>query len=205
MRQPVPWITQYASPSLIAAITYEGHPLAEDPCWRDSGAPDRETYAAWCARWCGMACLRMALLARDGAAPSLYELATGCAEYGGYTEEPGGPRGLIYRPFAEYVREKHRLRADVITELDTARLTAELDAGRLVIASVHPDIRRPHTGPPKTDPPRTGGHLVLVIGHSNGLVTFHNPSGHIPEAVVATLPMPVFDRFAAHRGIALHI
>jgi len=66
MWHPVPWITQYASPSLIAAITYGGQPRAEDPRWRESGAPDRETYAAWCARWCGMACLRMALLARDG-------------------------------------------------------------------------------------------------------------------------------------------
>jgi hypothetical protein len=37
----------------------------------------------------------------------------------------------------------------------------------------------------------------------NGEVTFHNPSGHTPEAVVATLPMAVFDRFAARRGIAL--
>jgi hypothetical protein len=47
--------------------------------------------------------------------------------------------------------------------------------------------------------------LVLVTGHANGLVTFHNSSGHIPEAAVATLPVPVFDRFAAHRGIALHL
>ena len=88
----------------------------------------------------------------------------------------------------------------MITELDTARLMAELDAGRLVIASVHPEIRRP-----RNDPPGTGGHLVLITGHTNGLVTFHNPSGHVPEAAVATLPMPVFDRFAAHRGIALHL
>ena len=141
----------------------------------------------------------MALLARDGAAPTLYELATGCMEHGAYTDEAGCPQGLIYRPFAEYARDKHGLRADVITELDPARLLAELDAERLVIASVHPEIRRPHN-----DPPGTGGHLVLVTGHANGLVTFHNPSGHIPEATVATLPVPVFDRFAAHRGIALH-
>jgi hypothetical protein len=46
---------------------------------------------------------------------------------------------------------------------------------------------------------------VLVTGYAKDLVTFHNPSGHIPEAAVATLPMPVFDRFAAHRGIALHL
>jgi hypothetical protein len=198
MRYPVPALTQYASPSLIAAMTYGGHPRGDDPRWRDSGAPDQATYAAWCARWCGMACFRMALLARDGTAPSLYELAMGCVKYGAYTDEPGRPRGLIYRPFAEYARDEHGLRADVITDLDTGRLTAELDEGRLVIASVHPEIRRP-----ATEPPGTGGHLVLVTGHAAGLVTFHNPSGHTPEAVVATLPLPVFDRFAAHRGIAL--
>lgn len=200
MRHPVPVITQYASPSLIAAMTYDGHPRARDPRWRESGAPDLATYAAWCSRWCGMACLRMALLARDAVAPTLYELAMGCAEYGAYTDEPGRPRGLIYRPFAEYARDRHGLRADVITELDPARLLAELDEGKLVIASVHPEIRRP-----ENDPPGTGGHLVLVTGHANGQVTFHNPSGHTPEAVAATLPMPVFDRFAARRGIALEL
>jgi hypothetical protein len=200
MRHSVPRITQYASPSLIAAITYEGHPRAEDPRWRESGAPDQETYAAWCSRWCGMASFRMALLARDGVAPSLYELAMGCQEYGAYVDEPGRPRGLIYRPFAEYARDKHALQADVITELDPARLTAELEAGRLIIASVHAEIRRP-----QNDPPGTGGHLVLVTGHADGEVTFHNPSGHTPETVVATLPLPVFDRFAARRGISLHL
>jgi hypothetical protein len=200
MRHPVPWITQYASPSLIAAIISGEHPRTEDPRWGESGAPDREAYAAWCGRWCGMACFRMALLARDGTAPTLYELATGCTDYGAYTDEPGHPRGLIYRPFAQYAQDRHGLRADVITDLAPARLMAELDAGRLVIASVHAHIRHPDS-----DPPGTGGHLVLVTGHANGLVTFHNPSGHTPEAVVATLPMPVFDRFAAHRGMALHL
>jgi hypothetical protein len=140
----------------------------------------------------------MALLARDGVAPTLYELAVGCREYGGYSDEPGRPEGLIYQPFADYVRDKHRLPADVITDLDSGRLLAELDAGRLAIASVHPEIRRP-----RSDPPGTGGHLVLVTGHADGLVTFHNPSGHTADTVVATLPAPVFDRFAAGRGIAL--
>lgn len=201
MRHSVPSITQYASPSLIEGLTYGGRSRAEDPRWPESGAPDLATYAAWCARWCGMACFRMALLARDGAAPTLYELASGCMRYGAYTDEPGRPQGLIYRPFADYARDEHELQADVITELDPSRLIAELDAGRLVIASVHPEIRRPQNDPPRT----AGGHLVLVTGHDNGQVTFHNPSGHTPAAVVATLPMPVFDRFAAHRGIALHL
>jgi hypothetical protein len=60
-RYPMPWITQYATPSLIAAIAYRGHPPADDPAWRQSGAPDQETYGRWCTRLCGMACLRMAL------------------------------------------------------------------------------------------------------------------------------------------------
>jgi hypothetical protein len=200
MRNTVPALTQYASASLIEAITYGGHPRADDPRWRESGAPDQESYGAWCARWCGMASFRMALLARDGVAPSLYELAIGSQEYGAYVDGPGRPRGLIYRPFAEYARDKHGLQAEVITDLDPARLMAELDAGRLVIASVHPEIRRP-----QNDPPGTGGHLVLVTGHADGAVTFHNPSGHTPQTVVAILSMPVFDRFAAHRGISLHL
>jgi hypothetical protein len=128
MRHPVPWITQYASPSLIAAITSGRHPRADDPRWRESGAPDSEAYAAWCGRWCGMACFRMALLARDGTAPTQYELATGCMEYGAYTNEPGRPRGLIYWPFAEYALDKQGLQADVITDLAPTRLLAELDA-----------------------------------------------------------------------------
>jgi hypothetical protein len=147
-----------------------------------------------------MACLAMALAARDGVAPTLYELAAGCLEYGGYTDEPGRPQGLIYQPFAGYARDKHGLHAEVITDLDPGRLLAELDEGRLIIASVHPEIRRP-----RTDPPGRGGHLVLVTGHVEDLLTFHNPSGHTTEAVVATLPVPVFDRFAAGRGIALHL
>jgi hypothetical protein len=200
VRHPVPWITQYASPLLIEAIAYQGHPRGEDPRWRESGAPDQETYAAWCSRWCGMACFRMALLARDGVAPTLYELAVGCAEYGAYTDNPDGPRGLIYRPFADYARDKHAMEAEVITELDPARLAAELDAGRLVIASVSSQIRLPDS-----HPTRAGGHLVLVTGHADGVVAFHDPAGHTPEAGVAALPMPVFDRFAAHRGVALEV
>lgn len=116
----IPWITQYASPELIGAIAFEGHPKTDDPRWAESGAPDLEAYGFWCSRWCGMACLRMALIARDGDAPTLYE-------------------------------------------------------------------------------------LVAVTGLGGGAVTFHNPSGHTPESGIATLPIDIFDRFAAHRGVASHI
>ena len=68
--------------------------------------------------------------------------------YGAYVDGPDRPRGLIYRPFAEYARDKHAMEAEVITELDPARLTAELDAGRLVIASVSSQIRLPRQSRP---------------------------------------------------------
>jgi hypothetical protein len=201
VRHPIPWITQYATPSLIAAIAYQGHPPADDPRWRESGAPDLEAYGRWCTRLCGMACLQMALIARDGHAPSLFALLDGCLDYGGYVEEPGGRvTGLLYRQFADFTTERCQLHADVITDLDPARITCELDQGRLVMASVHKEIRRP-----EHNPPATGGHLVLITGHANEQVTFHNPSGHTPQAGVATLPMSTFDRFAARRGIALHL
>ena len=46
---------------------------------------------------------------------------------------------------------------------------------------------------------------MLVTGHANGVVAFHDPAGHTPEAGVAALPTTVFDRFAAHRGVALTV
>jgi hypothetical protein len=198
---PVPWITQYATPGLIEAIAYHGHPPVDDPNWRDSGAATQQAYGRWCTRLCGMACLRMALTARDGQAPTLFTLLEGCLDCGGYVEEPDGHvTGLLYHPFSDFTRDRYQIHADVITKLDPARITQELDQGRLVIASVHKEIRRP-----ERQPPATGGHLVLVTGHHDGQITFHNPSGHTPQAGIATLPMAVFDRFAAHRGLALHL
>ena len=148
-----------------------------------------------------MACLRMALFARDGHAPSLFTLLDGCLEYRGYVEEPGGGiRGLLYRQFSNFTRDRYQLQSDVMTSLDRGRMRRELSQGRLVIASVHKEIRRP-----EREPPGTGGHLVLVTGYQDNQVTFHNPSGHTRETGMATLPATTFDRFAARRGIALHI
>ncbi|MGC0420992.1 C39 family peptidase [Embleya sp. AB8] len=200
-RHAIPPITQFASPELINAIVYEGHPPGEDDNWPTSGAADRATYAYWAPRVCGMACLRMALYARDGHAPTLHELLAGCLAHGGYVRnEDGSVDGLIYRPFTAYVAAEHALPAEVVTELGPGRLVAELDLGRLVIASVHCEIRRP-----ERPAPGRGGHLVLVTGHRDGMVEFRNPSGHRPEAVDATLPLDVFDTFAAHRGVVLHV
>ncbi|MEE2040156.1 C39 family peptidase [Nocardiopsis sp. CT-R113] len=199
LHEPVTPVTQYATPELINAIAYEGHDPGADPAWAVSGAVSREEYARWCRHACGMACLRMVLTHRDGDAPPLLELLHGVRKAGGYVEQADGSvKGLIYAPFVEYVRDTHRLDAHVRTGMDTAALTQELDAGRMVIASVHKEIRRP-----ERPAPGRGGHLVLVIGHHDGMVHFRNPSGHRPDTVTAHLPAERFAEFFAGRGIVV--
>lgn len=201
MVRQVPALTQYASEDLIAGILYGGRDRTDDPRWRESGAPNLAAYEHWTVRWCGMACLRMALLARDGTAPSLYELTLQAKAFGAYTDEPGRPEGLLYHPFVDFVEQRHSLHAEVVTDLTSSRLCRAVQEGRLVIASVHPEVRRAD----RPAPAKRGGHLVLVTAVDGGSVTFHDPSGHHAQAVVATLPMSVFDRFATGRGIVLYL
>jgi len=196
-----PSFTQYATPDLIEAIAYHGHPPGDDPNWRSSGAPDQKSYAFWCTRLCGMACLKMALTARDGNAPSLFDLLSGCRSYGGYVERSDGTvEGLYYEPFVRFVEAQHGLRAEIVISLTDERLERELDMGNLVMASVHKEIRNP--GSPA---PGRGGHLVLVTGYCDDHFHFRNPSGHVPSAVTASLLRSRFDDYAAHRGISLHV
>ncbi|KJY34737.1 C39 family peptidase [Streptomyces katrae] len=197
---PFPTVTQYASPDLISAIVYDGHDQGADPRWAESGAPDADTYRTWCGHMCGIACLRMALLARDGDAPSLFELLDGARTYGAYTEDPdtGAIRGLIYAPFARYVQAVHRLHAQVHPTLPVPDLLALLDSGRLVMASVHREIRRP-----ENPAPGKGGHLVLVTGRRGDTVHFRNPSGHTDRTRTASLPVAAFAEFFAGRGVSL--
>lgn len=67
---------------------------------------------------------------------------------------------------------------------------------RFFIASVNSSIRCPEPMPPSK-----GGHLVLVTADT---IRFHNPSGH-DAASQADVPLPlaIFDRFFANRGIAI--
>ncbi|MEU2312115.1 C39 family peptidase [Streptomyces albidoflavus] len=201
LHSPVPVITQYASADLIGAIVYEGHDPAADPAWATTGAPDRAAYGHWCGHMCGIACLRMALLHRDGTAPSLFRLLDGARRHGAYVrQDDGSVKGLIYAPFARYAAAAHGLGAEVAPELPTRRLVELLDEGRMVMASVSKEIRRP-----EADPPNRGGHLVLAVGYHAGRIHFRNPSGHTPEARRAVLPVERFGAFFAGRGVALDL
>ncbi|MFF3714037.1 hypothetical protein [Streptomyces phaeochromogenes] len=91
---PVEVVTQYASAELIGRIAYDGYDPADDPNWQESGAPSQSAYGRWCRRLCGMACLRMVHMHRDGQAPSLFQLLAGARQYGAYVKYLTPPRGL---------------------------------------------------------------------------------------------------------------
>lgn len=194
----LPAHTQFATPELVGRIVEGGLDPAEDPGWARSGAGSPAEYARWAGHLCGMTCLRMAL---GTEAPSLFALRDGALTYGAYTEDSEGDiRGLIYAPFAEYAREAHGLDATVHRHLAAEEIPGLLDEGRTVMASVHYGIRHP-----ERPAPGRGGHLVLLTSRTadgNG-VHFHNPSGTTAGTRAADLPLPVFERFFAGRGVSL--
>ncbi|MGP4051677.1 C39 family peptidase [Streptomyces sp. 2A115] len=197
----MPIVTQYATADLIGPIAYDGYDPADDPNWQMTGAPSQAAYGRWCRHMCGIACLRMALLHRDGQAPSLFQLLAGARQYGGYVKQDDGTvKGLIYAPFATYAHDTHDLPVTVHGTLDLGELVDLLDSGRMVMASVSKEIRRP-----ETDPERRGGHLVLAIGRHKDDITFRNPSGHTPNAREATLPTGLFGDFFGGRGLSLEL
>ncbi|MFE1841671.1 C39 family peptidase [Streptomyces sviceus] len=194
-------MTQYATRALIDRIAYSGHDPADDPGWATTGAPSQTTYGRWCRHMCGIACLRMVLLHRDGQAPMPFQLLAGARRYGAYVKQDDGTiKGLIYAPFAEYARDTHDLPVTVHGTLEMSELVDLLDAGRMVMASVSKEIRRP-----EIDPERRGGHLVLAIGRQKDQIVFRNPSGHTPKAREATLPTRRFADFFGGRGVSLDL
>ncbi|MBX5045748.1 C39 family peptidase [Rhizobium lentis] len=197
----VPYFSQWETPGMTLPVLAKGsQALLGDPLWHRSGAGTIEEYARWAVNVCGMACLKMILAARGEIHPTL-ELARACTSYGGYVvnEIDDSIKGLIYDPFVRFVSERFGLRAETMTGVDASVIPELLSKRRFFIASVNSGIRRP-----EREPPSKGGHLVLVTSASTESIRFHNPSGH-DEASQAdvTLPLSVFDRFFANRGISV--
>ncbi|MCJ9720307.1 C39 family peptidase [Agrobacterium sp. SHOUNA12C] len=199
----VPYFSQWETPDMTLAVVAKGSAaLLDDPLWHQSGADTVEEYAHWAVNLCGMACLKMILAKRGELHPTL-ALARACTQYGGYVVGEDGTciKGLIYAPFVRMVTERFGLKAEVVTGVEAAAIRALLSRGQFFMASVHHSIRWPEQAPPSK-----GGHLVLVTSASGQGTRFHNPSGHdwASQADV-TLPLPIFDRFFANRGIVVSL
>ncbi|MEE1793332.1 peptidase [Streptomyces sp. BE308] len=203
---PVPVHTQFATAELVGPIVEGGFDPADDPGWAGSGARSPAEYARWAGHLCGMTCLRMALggdapAAPGAPVPSLFALRDGALTYGAYTvDDDREIHGLIYAPFAQYVRETHGIDATVHRHLAPDEIPGLLDEGRTVMTSVHYGIRHP-----ERPAPGRGGHLVLVTSRTadGDGVHFHNPSGANAGTRTAQLPLADFERFFAGRGISL--
>jgi hypothetical protein len=199
----VPYFSQWETPDLTARGLELGFETAlrQDLRWRSSGAASIDDYAAWASHICGMACLKMVLAALTGTTWPTIELARRCTIYGGYTVEPetGAIKGLIYAPFVEFVRREFGLDAKVITDLPAEALPEQLATADFFIASVHSSIRTPDR-----EPPRKGGHLVLVTAASENRIVFHNPSGLDRQSREnVAMDVDTFGRFFAGRGVAI--
>jgi hypothetical protein len=196
-----PYFSQWETASMTLSVLERGAPaLLADPLWQQSGADTAEEYARWAVNICGMACLKM-ILATRGEHHRTIDLARGCTAFGGYVvnDEDQSIRGLIYAPFVTYVSEIFDLEAETITSLPTTGIAGILENNAFFIASVNSQIRWPDR-----EPPSKGGHLVLVTAATAKSIRFHNPSGH-DEASQADveLPVAIFDRFFANRGVAV--
>ncbi|MFH9649060.1 C39 family peptidase [Streptomyces albidoflavus] len=196
---PVPYYSQWESASLVPDFISGRTPATEDPLWQKSGADSPEEYGYWAPRMCGVACLRMALDHWGHQVPPSIPLVRDLCEAGAYVREGDSVKGLIYRPFTEYVQARWGLTAEVRPNLPPAELPEILHGGRLALLSVHKTIRTPHV-----EPPSRGGHLVLAVGANKEAVLVNNPSG-LPGSsqTAAAVPWARLDAFYAHRGVIL--
>ncbi|MBQ1162643.1 hypothetical protein KBZ21_31995 [Streptomyces sp. A73] len=165
--------------------------------WASDGYHSREEYLFWSRKVCGLACLQSLLHGWTDIRLPMRELLALALDWGCYVVEPPGKvQGLLYRPFMAWVSSQFGFTCQLIEYTPIQVSTRELRPGQVMIASVSPEIRDP-----STYEPRRGGHLVLIQAAHDGMVRFHNPSGYSHNADSASLPMRVFERFHANRGI----
>jgi hypothetical protein len=195
----VPYYSQWESAALVPAFVTGAVPAADDPLWQKSGADSVEEYAFWARRMCGVACLRMALDHWGLEVPPSVPLVRELEAAGAYVRDGEQVKGLVYRPFADYVTRRWGLHARVAPELAPAGIRQESAAGRLVMISVHPGIRTPGT-----EPPGRGGHLILVVRADAEGVELNNPSGFPGVSQQhARVSWAALERFYAGRGVVL--
>ncbi|MFE1852168.1 C39 family peptidase [Streptomyces sp. NPDC059489] len=196
---PVPYFSQWESSELVAKFVSGSLNAAEDPLWRDSGAPSAEDYAFWSRRLCGVACLRMALRYWTGESLPAFQLAQECMEAGAYRVAGDKVHGLIYAPFATYVKKRWGLPCASRPKFSLSEVRACIERGGLPLLSVHPSIRTP-----EVHPPHQGGHLVLGVGCDEQAIVLHNPSGlKGVSQEFFEIDWARFDTFYAGRGVEI--
>ncbi|NGO67218.1 hypothetical protein [Streptomyces boncukensis] len=165
--------------------------------WASDGYRSREEYLFWSRKVCGLACLQSLLRGWTDVRLPMRELLALALNWGCYVvDPPGRVRGLLYRPFMAWVGSQFGFTCQLVEYTPLHISAREVRPGQVMIASVSPEIRDP-----RIHEPRRGGHLVLIHATHGGRVRFHDPSGYSHNAESASLPIRVFERFHAGRGI----
>ncbi|GAA4444542.1 hypothetical protein [Phytohabitans houttuyneae] len=167
--------------------------------WASDGYRSKEEYLFWSRKVCGLACLQSLLHGWTDVRLPMRELIDLALEWGCYVVEPSGEvQGMLYRPFMAWVGSQFGFSCQLVERTPIQLSSREVRPGQVMIASVSAEIRDPDT----IDPHR-GGHLVLAYAVDGGVVRFHNPSGYSHNSDSASLPLHVFQRFHADRGILI--
>jgi hypothetical protein len=167
--------------------------------WVCDGYRSSEEYLFWSRKICGLACLQSLLHGWTDVRLSMGELLALALDWGCYVVEPSGKvQGMLYRPFIAWVSSQFGFECRLVERTPIDISTREVRSDQVMIASVSPEIRDPNTLEP-----HRGGHLVLIHSVHDGVVRFHNPSGYSHNSDSASLPMAVFERFHANRGILI--
>ncbi len=199
-----PYYSQFMSADLVEKYIHGEVALSTDPLWVQSGADNEDEYERWTWSDCGIACFKMILAAGDKkyASIPLVKLAKKAGEYGVFKIKDKKISPLYYAEFCSFVRSEYRLNAKSIPALSFCEIKGAISRGDFVIASVHPNIRNPESNPPKR-----GGHLILVVGYDDRSRGFYinNPSGFQSNGSQERVFVPYaqFRKFFAYRGIVI--
>lgn len=195
----VPYFCQWESAELAHQFIDGSLRPADDPAWAAFGAATPQEYEFWSGKVCGLACLRMILSWRGQVAPPTMRLVERALNWQAFVPDGERVAGLVYQPFADWVRHDYGVIAEVKPGLTIDVLASATTPATPVIASVHSWIRWPDRTPPER-----GGHLVLVTGATDGLLRLHNPSGiHARSQRDVLIRRTDFQRFFAGRGILI--
>jgi len=198
----VPFVCQFSIPSHAELSLLKHIEPKNDPYWKETGATSSQRYARWAFTMCGMACTCMALAHYKKGFYLPAELAEDALKHGVYVEDENDISSMRYAPFALWVG-KLGLEARVASRLSITRIQHALGNGKLVIASVNPNIRGYQTALPE----QKGGHLILVVGYDTltNTIFIHNPSGFESTHTQRdhAISITEFKKYFAGRGIIL--
>jgi len=196
----VPYVCQFSTNDASEpSINGELKPI-DDSDFKKTGAVTPEEYAKWAFTMCGMVCTAMAIEYFQNVIIKPIILANDALKNKVYVENKQMLSSMRYLEYANWIN-KYNLNAEIFTRLSLKGIQFALSSGKLVIASVNPNIRGDISAPKN----QIGGHLVVVTGYSGKDFYINNPSGFTSSRTQKhhKLSFLDFKKYFAGRGIIL--